>query len=431
MTPTFHTILLDVQDRVATVTLNRPDSRNALNSLMCAELVQAMQHLADDPDAHVVLIAAAGAAFCAGADLKERKTMSNAEMTARRVQGFAAYAAIERMPQPVIAVVQGAAFGSGCEIAAACDFVLASSEATFCYPEVGWGTVGATQRLPRVAGARKAKELLFTGRRFDAAEAREIGLVNQVYAPEALAAEAAQMAAAIARRAADRQADQAQHRPGVGDDARRRDGDRAAGDRGKPARHRLEAGHRRLRRGGRQGMIGPTTLSRALARQVAERGAAEAFVAPGERHTWAALQDGARRIARGLHAAGVRRGDHVGVLLGNGGTWVQVFYACALLGAVTVPVNTRFKTDELAFCLKQADVKVLLTADTFLGIDFLDLLMQVEPALDQALPGAALPLLRQVVVLGERCRARRAPGRTSCGPARPSTMRRCRPAWMR
>lgn len=201
MTPTFHTILLDVQDRVATVTLNRPDSRNALNSLMCAELVQAMQHLADDPDAHVVLIAAAGAAFCAGADLKERKTMSNAEMTARRVQGFAAYAAIERMPQPVIAVVQGAAFGSGCEIAAASDFVLASSEATFCYPEVGWGTVGATQRLPRVAGARKAKELLFTGRRFDAAEAREIGLVNQVYAPEALAGEAAQMAAAIGRAA--------------------------------------------------------------------------------------------------------------------------------------------------------------------------------------------------------------------------------------
>ena len=150
-------------------------------------------------------------------------------------------------------------------------------------------------------------------------------------------------------------------------------------------------------------MIGPTTLSQALARQVAERGAAEAFVAPGERLTWAALQDGARAIARSLHAAGVRRGDHVGVLLGNGGTWVQVFYACAMLGAVTVPVNTRFKTDELAFCLKQADVKVLLTADSFLGIDFLDLLTQVEPALDQALPGAALPLLRQVVVLGERC----------------------------
>ncbi len=150
-------------------------------------------------------------------------------------------------------------------------------------------------------------------------------------------------------------------------------------------------------------MIGPMILSQALARQVADRAGAEAFVAPGERHSWAALQEGARRIARGLHAAGVRRGDHVGVLLGNGGAWVQVFYACALLGAVTVPVNTRFKTDELAFCLKQADVQLLLTADTFLGIDFLDLLAQVEPALTTALPGQALPLLRRVVVLGERC----------------------------
>ncbi|MCH1994712.1 AMP-binding protein, partial [Achromobacter xylosoxidans] len=112
-----------------------------------------------------------------------------------------------------------------------------------------------------------------------------------------------------------------------------------------------------------------------------------------------------QRIARGLHAAGVRRGDHVGVLLGNGGTWVQVFYACAMLGAVTVPVNTRFKTDELAFCLRQADVKLLLTADSFLGIDFLGLLTQVEPALDSGLPGEALPLLRRVVVLGARCLA--------------------------
>ena len=131
-------------------------------------------------------------------------------------------------------------------------------------------------------------------------------------------------------------------------------------------------------------MIAPMTLSQALARQVAERATAEAFVAPGERLTWAELHDGAQRIARALLAAGVRRGDHVGVLLGNGGTWVQIFYACAMLGAVTVPVNTRFKTDELEFCLKQADVTLLLTADTFLGIDFLDLLTQVEPALNSA-----------------------------------------------
>ncbi|CAB3708718.1 AMP-binding protein [Achromobacter pestifer] len=147
----------------------------------------------------------------------------------------------------------------------------------------------------------------------------------------------------------------------------------------------------------------PTTLSKALERSVHAFPQAEAFVAPGERHDWREMRDEARRIARALHAAGVRHGDHVGVLLGNSGVWVQIFYACAMLGAVTVPVNTRFKTEELEFCLKQADVTLLLTADTFLGIDFLDLLTQVEPALAMRLPGERLPALRQVVVLGERC----------------------------
>lgn len=149
----------------------------------------------------------------------------------------------------------------------------------------------------------------------------------------------------------------------------------------------------------------PITLSQALERVALERPHAQAFVAPGERHDWRTMRDQARHIARALHAAGVRHGDHVGVLLGNSGVWVQIFYACAMLGAVTVPVNTRFKTEELEFCLKQADVKLLLTADTFLGIDFLALLSQVEPALDRAngLPGERLPRLRQVVVLGDRC----------------------------
>ncbi|OWT61683.1 fatty-acid--CoA ligase [Achromobacter marplatensis] len=152
-------------------------------------------------------------------------------------------------------------------------------------------------------------------------------------------------------------------------------------------------------------MAAPITLSQALERVALERPHAQAFVAPGERHDWRTMCDQARHIARALHAAGVRHGDHVGVLLGNSGMWVQIFYACAMLGAVTVPVNTRFKTEELEFCLKQADVKLLLTADTFLGIDFLALLSQVEPALDRAngLPGERLPRLRQVVVLGDRC----------------------------
>jgi fatty-acyl-CoA synthase len=147
---------------------------------------------------------------------------------------------------------------------------------------------------------------------------------------------------------------------------------------------------------------GPT-VAEVLDQTVAQRGAKEAFVAPGERHDWNEMRTQARAWARALHAAGVRKGDHVGVMLGNGATWVQIFYACASLGAVTVPVNTRFKTQELGYCLKQADIKLLVMADTFLGIDFVDLLRQVEPAVDQRLPGAELPRLEQVVVLGDAC----------------------------
>lgn len=198
MDKNFETISLTREGAVVTLTLNRPDARNALNLRMCNELVAAATSLAADQDARVVLIRGAGTAFCAGADLKERQTMSTEEMTARRVKGFTAYAALERLPQAVIAVVHGAAFGSGCEIAASADFVLASDAAKFCYPEVGWGTVGATQRLPRIVGTRVAKELLFTGRVFPAAEAKELGLVNHVYAAEELLPKASEMAQKIA-----------------------------------------------------------------------------------------------------------------------------------------------------------------------------------------------------------------------------------------
>ncbi len=195
----YDTLTLHVANHVATLTLNRPDSRNALNLQMCREITHACERMGADPDIHVLLIKAQGSVFCAGADLKERKDMTTADLVARRVEGFTAYAAIEDLPIPVIAVVQGAAYGSGGEIAAACDFILASTQASFKYPEVGWGTVGATQRLPRIVGRRMAKELLFTGRVMDAEEARALGLVNHVYAPEALDTKAQAMAEAITR----------------------------------------------------------------------------------------------------------------------------------------------------------------------------------------------------------------------------------------
>ena len=143
-----------------------------------------------------------------------------------------------------------------------------------------------------------------------------------------------------------------------------------------------------------------TTLPEILSRTVAAFPAQEAYVGPGERVTWAELAERARRTAAALHAAGVRKGDHVGVMLGNGATWIETFVGAAWLGAVTVPVNTRFKADELQYCLRQADVRLLVVADQFLGIDFIDLLRTAEPAIDATLPGQTLPKLSRVVVVG-------------------------------
>lgn len=184
---------------IATLTLNRPDSRNALNVQMCEELIHVLDAIEQAPQVRLVLVRGAGTVFCAGADLKERKTMSTADMLARRVAGFTVYNAIEKLSPPVIALVHGVAYGSGCEIVAACDFAWATEQASFRYPEVGWGTVGATQRIPRIAGPRVAKELLFTGRIFTAREACEYGLVNRVLDASRFESEVGEMARHIAQ----------------------------------------------------------------------------------------------------------------------------------------------------------------------------------------------------------------------------------------
>jgi enoyl-CoA hydratase len=176
------TILFEVKGGVATLTLNRPEARNALNLQMCEELRHAAVAAAQDASVKVVFVRGSGPVFCAGADVKERAGMSGAEVRARRMKGFAAYEALEALPMPAIAVVQGAALGSGAEIAAACDFILAAPDAVFGTPEAQRGTVGATQRLPRVLGKRLAKDLMFTGRRLGAEEARAAGLVSRIAA---------------------------------------------------------------------------------------------------------------------------------------------------------------------------------------------------------------------------------------------------------
>lgn len=144
----------------------------------------------------------------------------------------------------------------------------------------------------------------------------------------------------------------------------------------------------------------PRTLASVLADTVSARGGQEAYVGPSERRTWSQLQASAARIAAGLLGSGVRRGDHVGILLGNESLWIEVFFGCAQIGAVAVPVNTRFKAEELQYCLRQADIKLLFYANEFLGIDFQAMLAQVEPAVHSRLRGSSLPALQAAIQVG-------------------------------
>jgi enoyl-CoA hydratase len=176
------TVRYGVEAGVATLTLDRPEARNALNRAMCDDIVAAAAAIRADAGVKLVLVRAIGPVFCAGADLKERNGMSADEVRARRLAAYAAYGAIESLPMPVIGVVQGPAIGSGCEIAAACDFVIATPLAAFATPESLRGTIGATQRLPRILGKPLAKDMMFTGRKLNAEEARAAGLVTRIVA---------------------------------------------------------------------------------------------------------------------------------------------------------------------------------------------------------------------------------------------------------
>jgi enoyl-CoA hydratase len=170
------TLEVSIANGVATIALNRPEVRNALNLEMCDALIETTKSL----DARLVFVRGNGPVFCGGADLNERKGKSEQWVRERRMRAFAAYAALEALPMPCIALVHGAAIGSGVEIAAACDFIVATPDATFRTPEAQRGTVGATQRLPRILGKRLAKDLMFTGRALTAQEARDAGLVARI-----------------------------------------------------------------------------------------------------------------------------------------------------------------------------------------------------------------------------------------------------------
>ncbi len=174
------TVRCAIAGGVATITLDRPEARNALSMEMCLALLAACRQISADEEVRVAFVRANGPAFCAGADLKERAGKDEAWVRERRMKAFAAYEALESLPMPCVALVHGAVVGSGVEIAASCDFIVAAPDATFRTPEAQRGTVGATQRLPRILGKRLAKDLMYTGRVLGAEEALRQGLVSRI-----------------------------------------------------------------------------------------------------------------------------------------------------------------------------------------------------------------------------------------------------------
>lgn len=190
-------IIAERVDRIGIVKINRPDVYNAVNVEAILELEQAMKELNDDKSVHVIIITGEGKAFVSGSDISRLKTMDAIAAREYSQTGQRVLSYIENMEKPVIAAVNGFALGSGCELAMACDIRIASEKAKFGQPEVKLGLIpghAGTQRLARLVGVSKAKELIFTGDTIDAQEALRIGLVNQVVSPEALIEEAKNLA---------------------------------------------------------------------------------------------------------------------------------------------------------------------------------------------------------------------------------------------
>ncbi|PLT32468.1 enoyl-CoA hydratase [Bacillus sp. V5-8f] len=189
----------------AIITLNRPHAANALSLDMLKELNGVMKQLRYDPSLRCIILTGSGEkAFCAGADLKERRGMNETEVKRTvKLIGFT-ISSIAELPQPVIAAINGSAFGGGLELALACDIRIAADSAKIGLTETSLGIIpgaGGTQRLPRIIGTAKAKELIFTARRIDAAEAERLGLISKIVNSAELLDTAVSLAKEIARNA--------------------------------------------------------------------------------------------------------------------------------------------------------------------------------------------------------------------------------------
>lgn len=193
----YENIILEKEDNIAIITFNRPEAMNALNNLTRSEFGSAIADVAADDKIKVLILTGSGKAFVAGSDIKEfNKTTPYAAHNIKRLGGM-----VEKLEKPVIAAVNGFCLGGGNEIAMGCDIIIASDKAKFGQTEINIGIIpggGGTQRLPRLIGACRAKELIFTGDIIRAEDAYRLGLVNRVVAPEELMSTAKEMAQKIA-----------------------------------------------------------------------------------------------------------------------------------------------------------------------------------------------------------------------------------------
>ena len=198
-------ILLEIKDKIATVTINRPDKLNALNAETITELFQIFKKLKQNDDVHAIVLTGSGEkAFVAGADIAEINRHDDISGRIFAMRGQKVFRFIEKIEKPVIAAINGYALGGGCELAMACHLRIASQTAKFGQPEINLGLIpgyGGTQRLSRLVGSTRALYWLLTGDMFDAQKALEIGLVNEVVPQDQLLARATELATLLASKA--------------------------------------------------------------------------------------------------------------------------------------------------------------------------------------------------------------------------------------
>ena len=205
----YEQIIVEVNEGVGRIVFNRPKLLNAYNKAMSKELIRAVDELSKDPGARVMVITGNGRAFMAGADINMLDVWSRAsgggEEVAGILSGFFSPSLLEQCPKPVIAAVNGFAFGMGCEVALGCDIRIAAKSARFGQPEILLGIMtgaGGSQRLPRLVGNGKAMEMILTGEPIDADEAYRLGLVNEVVPDEELEQAVSDLAKKLCKKSA-------------------------------------------------------------------------------------------------------------------------------------------------------------------------------------------------------------------------------------